>query len=78
MRHHSLEDRHTASLPGKGLKGATYPPHQYHATHASCSSSTKQGISSTLKKATPTISEMESRCFCRHCWNLPQSQLSGP
>ena len=42
--------------------------------------STKQGIASTLKKTTPTMSETESRWFCRHCWNLPQSQrsVSGP
>lgn len=66
-------------LAAKGLEGvATYPPHQYHATHASCSSSTKQGVSSTLKKATPTMFEMESCWFFRHCWNLPQSRQSGP
>ena len=64
---------------GRGSKGeATYPPHQYHSTQASCSSSTKQGIASTLKKTTPTMSETESRWFCRHCWNLPQSQRSVP
>lgn len=51
----------------------TYPPHQYHSTQASCSSSTKQGIASTLKKTTPTMSETESRWFCRHCWNLPRA-----
>lgn len=71
-------DKQPPSL-GKGSEEAdTYPPHQYQATHASCSSSTKQGVSSTLKKATPTRSETESRWFCRHCRNLPQSRHSGP
>lgn len=90
MGFYSLKDRHTGKSPslgleaglplwlGKGFKGAaTYPPHQYHDTHASCSSNTKQGVSSTLKKTTPTMLEMESRWFCRHCWNLPQTRHSG-
>lgn len=90
-RHHSLEDRHTERLPsqawspssplaGKGLeRGSHIPaPPVYHSTQASWSSRTKQGIASTLKKATPTMSEMESRWLCRHCWNLSQSQHSGP
>lgn len=46
---------------------ATYPPHQCQATQASCSFSTKQGISSTLKKATPMMLEMESPWLLRHC-----------
>lgn len=60
--------RAQVALLGKDSSGAaTYPPHQCQATQASCSFSTKQGISSTLKKAMPMMLEMESPWLLRHC-----------